>query len=140
MKMKHRDPNHSTPQSLRAADEWHAACAEIAEIIERINDCGYFAVSPEEHAHAHARMTAATDNLHIPPRLLVFNPDDWPGRDPEHQFSIDILRRTEQHRQAQDAWAAAHQIGRVPFEALITTKTAQQKESKSRARTRRTDK
>lgn len=133
MKMKHRDPNHSTPESLAAADEWHAARAEIAEIIERITECGYFSVTPDEHAHAHTRMTEATDNLHIPRRLLVFNPDDWPGRDPKHQFSIDILRRGEQHRQAQDAWCTAHQIGRVPFEALATTKAAQLRQQAQQA-------
>ena len=54
----------------------------------------------------------------IPPHLLQFDPDDWPGKDTEHVISIDALVRREQWRRAQDAWAHAHGIDRAAFEEL----------------------
>lgn len=60
----------------------------------------------------------------IPYRLLIFNPDDWPGPDPTHLMSIPVLIQRERWRQAQDAWGHEHGIWRDRFEELQAQQVA----------------
>lgn len=54
----------------------------------------------------------------IPDHLLIFDPADWPGREPGQMISIDALIRREQWRRAQDQWGHEHGIWREEFERL----------------------
>ncbi len=99
-----------TAGELAAASEWRAANDAVAAIVERIKQDGYESVSIGDHAVTLGRIHNAAQAITIPPHLLTYNADNWPGRSPEHQLSIDVLRRREQHRQACDAWAVQRKL------------------------------
>ncbi|WP_133061686.1 hypothetical protein [Streptosporangium minutum] len=54
--------------------------------------------------------------IDIPKKLLIFNAEDWPGRQPSHRLSIDLLVKREHWRRAQDQWSHSTGIWRDTFE------------------------
>lgn len=105
------------PDDYPAAVEWRAAGEALTEIRERIRKYGD--VPPADYAAAHERVEKAAAAIIIPPRLMAFNADDWPGRAVDSVgFTNDALRRREQWRQAQDRWCADRKLWRGDFEEL----------------------
>lgn len=122
-----RDAAHCTPESLAAANAWNAANSALAELHERERKHGPDAVTTDEHIEARQAIDEAAAKLTMPTHLLRYSHHDWTGG--------NALSRGEQWRQAQDAWATAHNIDRTQFERLQQIKLSERKTT-TRRRTR----
>jgi hypothetical protein len=112
-----------TGEEAAAAAEWKAAQQQLAELQEQIRKTGD--VHPDDYASSYQRVEDAAAAITIPPHLVTFRPDDWPGRSVDHVgFTNDALRRREQWRQAQDRWCAQRKMWRGEFEELHTRQRA----------------
>lgn len=118
------------PDDYPAAVEWLAAKQQLGTVQELVRKFGD--VSPEVYAAAHERVERAAAAITIPPRLMTYRDQDWPGRAPDQVgFTVDAIRRREQYRQAQDQWARERRLSRDDFEELQQRQTERRPQKRS---------